>query len=103
MPRYILSQVQFPMPTGRDRAGNPTQFVPASLAAVGKHETNLELEHDFPVDCCLHAFTFLSDVHPNDVERLRRTVRNAEEAAEASARMMRSNLVAPATGGVAAR
>jgi len=103
MPRYILAHVRFPLPQC-DAAGNRTgAVIPANVLCVGRHEMFLELEHDFPMHACLTTLAFIGDLHPNDIERMRKSVWVADEVAETTTRMMRSNLIAPMGGGIAQR
>ena len=99
-PRYVLTQVRFPL-TARNAAGQATGgYRPAFLASSGKHETFLEFLHEFPVFASLRWITFLSDVHPEDLRALRGSVLNAEEGAEQTRRLQKSGLVTPDSAGV---
>ncbi len=91
--RYILKQLQFPMPV-MDGKGRPTgEWNTGAIATVGKHEINLELLNEFPLHICLNNVSFIDEFADEDKERLRITVINAEIGAETMIRATRANLV----------
>ena len=93
--KTILKEIVFPLPE-RTSSGQMTgRLTPGSLPSACRHENTLELIHDFVTHATLTQFTFLNEMHPENVERLRGSVCNAEESAENAARLIRSNLVSP--------
>lgn len=95
--KYIFQQLQFPA-RATDVRGNATGPIqPASLATVGKHEASLELLEEFTTTACLLSVTFIDEFSAGDLNRLRMSVRNADEAIDNMKRMERSNLISPTT------
>jgi len=96
--RYILKQLQFPMPEMDARGKHTGGWNTGAIATVGKHEIGLELLHEFPVYASLTSLSFLSDFHRDDVERLRLTVNAADKAADIVIRATNANILIPNRG-----
>lgn len=94
--KYMLKEITFPMP--HPNGGMARGLVPGSLPSVSRHENTIELTHAFVSHVSLSWLSFLEEFHPDDVDLLRSSVRNADESAEVNARMIRSNLIVPQTG-----
>jgi len=93
--RYILKQVQFPMPE-MDNKGKPTgNWQTGAIPTIGKHEINLELMNEFPLYACLNNIAFLSDFAEEDLARLRQNVINADIGAEMMIRATKANILIP--------
>ncbi len=92
--KYVLSVIQFPIPdvVNGKHTGN---WNSGSIAGIARHETSLEFAHPFPTYIFVQALSFLSDLHPNDVHRLRMSVRNADQSAEMEKRAAESNIILP--------
>jgi hypothetical protein len=93
--RYILKQLQFPMPEMDARGKHTGGWQTGAIATVGKHEISLELMNEFPVYACLTNISFISEFSPDDIERLRQTVINADNAAEMTIRATKANILLP--------
>lgn len=93
--RYILKQLQFPMPEMDARGKHTGNWNTGAIATVGKHEISLELMHEFPVYASLNSVSFISEFHKDDIERLRQTVIAADKAAEMTIRATNANILLP--------
>lgn len=99
-PCYVLSQIGFPL-EGRNALGHRTGgYIPGFIPAVGKEESCMDLLYESHSFASLSWIKFLSDQHPDDVERLRLSIHNAERSAEQAIRMEKSGLVTPENVGM---
>lgn len=92
--RYVLRQVLFPMPemsNGKHTGG----WNVGSIPNIGKHEINLELLNEFPVYASLNNIAFIDEFDPGDVDKLRTSVINADNAAETAVRASKANILMP--------
>lgn len=93
--RYILKQLQFPIPEMDARGKHTGNWQTGAISTVGKHEINLELMHEFPVYVSLTSFAFVSEFHKDDIERLRLTIIAADKSAEMIIRATNANILIP--------
>jgi len=93
--KYVLTDLQFPLhERGANGAANG-RIAPARVAAFSTHEAIIDLEHPFESDVILRTVTWVSRMHPENVARLRQTVKNIDEQADREKRMLKSNLIMP--------
>lgn len=92
--KFTLAHVIFPTPkvnAQREIVG----FDPMELKCVTKYESGYDLEFEFMTHSAIFEVSFLSDLQPSDVERMRVNVRNAEEIQARNERARRSNIIMP--------
>lgn len=93
--KTLLKEITFPLPE-RTPSGHPTgRWAPGSLPSAARHELTLEMTEDFVTHATLFQVTFLDEMPAENVEKLRGSVVNAEQSAQETARLLRSNLVSP--------
>ncbi len=93
--KTLLKEIVFPLPE-RTPGGQMTgRLMPGSLPSACRHENTLEMTEDFVTHATLFQLTFVGEMPPDNVEKLRGSVVNAERSAEEHARLIRSNLISP--------
>ena len=93
--KYLIKEALFPSPQ-MTAVGQPTgKLLPANVPARAlRHENVIDLVHPFVSHATLREFTFLHELHHDDVARLSAKVEDAEETAVAL-RMERLGLETP--------
>lgn len=89
--KYFISLVQFPIPEmekGRHTGG----FATANLCSYGKQEFLMDFNDEFLTYAFLNCVSFLSDMSPSNIDKIRKTIITVDESIEIQKRANKANI-----------
>jgi len=98
--KYVLADLQFPVHERPTKENPEGRVYPTRMATFSTHEKLLDLEHPFESDVVLHSISWLSSMHPENVARLRQSVKNIDAQVERDRVLTKPKIATPSSAGL---